>query len=455
MVNQPSPRFDRFDWIHLLVCLIGGVSFTFFLLFVVLQTVLEPKLLSETALRTSRSVRLVELALMEIPPDQLPPGVVVTTSARGPEGKLHTLGPFDRKVQQLMASRFGVFRQLQRDRPPFVESWGGIWVHLQSPRYPFVWLYQPERLSSSSVWFLPLLRSGALLMGLLIGTALFLNRYVERPFRIVFTNLPDGLPAPLPLLPEQGIAPLRVLSLRINRLLERLNNAARERRLMLRGLAHDLAGPQTRIGLQLDLLTDSLGKDQKEAMQAIASDLHQLEGITDQLRILAENDQPTLTIEQLALDDLCCRVAASYPRQPIQLRIPRLLVRLDGAGLERALRNLIDNALDHGQPPVEIKAWSKQRTLVLQVLDHGTGAMGGSTTLLTMPRSSPFHDRQRSRHRGYGLLIVERFCRDHQGQLTLQSEDGTFFARMHLVATEEGPVVLTARSQAQDPQPSR
>jgi two-component system osmolarity sensor histidine kinase EnvZ len=432
--------------------LLGGVGFSFTLLYVVLQTLLEPKLLQETALRTSRSVRLVEWALTEVPPSQLPAGVIVKTAPQGPEGRTQPLGPFDRKVQQLMATRFGVLRDLQRDLPPYVESWGGIWVHLQSPRYPSLWLYQPERLSSSSVWFLPLLRSGALLMGLLLGTALFLNRYVETPFRKVFINLPDGLPAPLPLLPEEGIAPLRVLSLRINRLLERLNNAARERRLMLRGLAHDLAGPQTRIGLQLELLDLTLEPVHQEALQAIASDMRQLEGITDQLRLLAENDLPAITVEQLALDDLCGRVAASYPRQPIRLRIPRLLVRLDGAGLERALRNLIDNALDHGQPPVEIKAWSKQRSLVLQVKDHGSGTTAGAT-LLTMPRSSPSHDRQRSRHRGYGLLIVERFCRDHQGHLSLQPTLKGFLAQMHLVATEEGPVVLNPH--ALTVQPSR
>lgn len=454
MINPHSPRFDRLDWIHLVLCLSVGIGFTFFLLYIVLQTLLEPKLLAETALRTSRSVRLVELALREIPPEKLPAGVVVKTAPLGPEGAIQPLGTFDRKVRQIMASRFGVWRELQRDRPPYVESWGGIWVRLQSSRYPSLWLYQPERLSSSSVWFLPLLRSAALLTGLLVGTGIFLNRFVERPFRKVFMQLPDDLPAPLPLLPEQGIAPLRVLSLRINRLLERLNNAARERRLMLRGLAHDLAGPQTRIGLQLDLLADSLDPIHDEALQAIASDLHQLGGITDQLRLLAEKDQPGIAIEQLALDDLCARVAASYPRQPIRLRIPRLLVRLDGAGLERALRNLIDNALDHGKPPVAIKAWTKQRTLFIEIKDGGSGTTA-NPTLLTMPRSSPSHDRQRSRHRGYGLMIVERFCRDHQGSLSLQSVEGSFLVQMHLVATEAGPVVLTPQSLARVPQPSR
>jgi two-component system osmolarity sensor histidine kinase EnvZ len=446
MHNPRSPRLDRFDWFHLILCLSAGCALSFALLYVALNTLLEPKLLAETALRTTRSVRLVELALNVLPPGKLPPGVVVITAPDGPEVATHSLGLFDRKVRDLMAKRYGVLRELRRDQPPYVEAWGGLWIRLKAPSAPHLWLYQPERLSSSSAWFLPLLRSAALLLGLVLGMILFINKRVEIPFRQVFTQLPDGLPAPLPLLPERGIAPLRVLSVRINRLLERLNNAATERKLMLSGLAHDLAGPQTRITLQLDLLADGLDNAHKEAIQAIASDLHQLRGITEQLGVLAERDQPTTNVRQLALDDLCARVAASYARRSIRLRIPRLLVRLDGAGLERALRNLIDNAFDHGEPPVEIVAWCARGLLVVEVRDHGPGVVE-TDTLLTMPPQSPAHDRQRTRHRGLGLAIVERYCRDHQGNLTLRHARGQFCARMQLAATRQGPVVLKPEAQ--------
>lgn len=453
-MNDPrSPRLDRLDWLQLILCLLGGCGLSFSLLFVALNTLLEPKVLAETALRTSRSVRLVELALEVVPPSQLPPGVVVVVAPQGPEPPFTPLAAFDQKVRDVMATRYGVWRELQRDRPPYVESWGGLWVHMRSRHNPSLWLYQPERLSSSSVWFMPLLRSAALLLGLLLGMIVFINKRVEIPFKRVFTRLPDGLPAPLPLMPEQGISPLRVLSLRINRLLERLNNASTERRLMLSGLAHDLAGPQTRITLQLDLLADTLNAEHQDALQAIASDMHQLRGITEQLGVLAERDQPSSSVGQLALDDLCNRVTASYSRQPIRLHIPRLLVRLDGAGLERALRNLIDNALDHGRPPVEIVAWRSNATLILEVKDHGKGVE--TATLLTMPRQSPAHDRQRRRHRGLGLAIVERFCRDHQGSLTLRHTHGTFIARMQLVASQEGAVVLTPKTLGAFTQPSR
>lgn len=439
-MTNPSPRFDRADWLRLLLYLIGGCGFTFSLFWLALNTFLEPKLVSETALRTSRSVGLVELSLQLVPPEKLPPGVIVKRSWHGPEGDAKPLDSFDRKVQQLMQSRYQVTRQMQRDQRPFEDSWGGMWVRLETLHTPPIWLYQPERLSTSSAWFLPLLRSAALFMGLAIGTILFLKRCVETPFNKVFLKLPDGLPAPLPLLPEQGISPLRVLSLRINRLLERLNNVAAERRAFLRGVVHDLAGPQTRIGLHLELMSDSLAEAHQDALQSMTSDLRQLEGITQQLALLAERDQPVVSVQQLALDDLCTRLATSYGGHSIHCKVSRLLVRLDASGLERSLCNLIDNALDHGQPPVQIDAWTKKATLVLQVKDQGRTP--SQANLLTMPSKSPAYDRQRRRHRGLGLAIVERFCRDHQGNLTVIPSDQGFIVQMHLVATQEGPVVL-------------
>lgn len=438
--HQTFKGLDRADWIALLLCLLAGTGLSFALLWGALQTFLEPKLLDENALRTSRSVRLVELSLQLVSPKQLPAGVILQNSWEGPEGKPLPLGIFDRKVQELMDTRYGVLRPMQRDRPPFVESWGGMWVRLYSSQSPPLWLYQPERLSSSSVWFLPLLRSGALMVGLAFGTILFLKSRVEGPFKSALGQLPDAVPAPLSLLPERGIAPLRLLILRINRLLERLNNVAAERRQLLRGIVHDLAGPQTRIGLQLELLEEALDPTHRQSLRAIRSDMQQLEGITEHLGLLAEKDLPSMAVQQLALDDFCARVVASYGRQAIQMHIPRLLVRLDGAGLERALRNLIDNAFDHGQPPVEIKAWKRASALVLEVKDQGPGP--APATLLTMPHLSPSHDRQRTRHRGLGLAIAERFCRVHQGSLSLVPDVGGFTVRMLLVASPEGSVVL-------------
>lgn len=430
--------FDHADWLALCLFLLGGCGLSFAVLFAVLHTLLEPRLVEETALRSVRSLRLVEIALMNHSVSALPPGVIVRSSPDGPEGPLQPMNSFDQQVHERMTSRYGVRRVLQRDRAPYLDSWGGIWLQLETADRSSLWLYHPDRLSSSSAWFLPFLRSAALLVGLLLGTVAFLNTKVERPFQNVLHHLPDGLPTPLPQLPEQGIAPLRRLSRSVNQLLTRLNAAGEERRQLLRGIIHDLSGPQTRICLQVDLLQGVLKSQHQKAFRAIHSDLCQLASMSEQLRLLADSDQLSAPVTHVALDDLCQRVVSSYVQHPIHLQIPNLKVRLDGAGLERALRNLIDNAIHHGQPPVAIQAWASDSTLVLEVQDQGQASPVG-------PQSEP---EQRTSHSGLGLDIVERFCRQHQGKLLLIRSKEAFVAQMHLLATSVGPVMA-------EPQPSR
>ena len=113
---------------------------------------------------------------------------------------------------------------------------------------------------------------------------------------------------------------------------------------------------------------------------------------------------------------------ASHPSRLIKLRLPRLLVNLDPEGLQRALNNLIDNALEYGAPPVELSAVRRGSDLLLRVDDHGAGIP--TETLLAIPGPSRSNDRQRQRHRGLGLAIVERFCVDHQGRLRLLESPG-------------------------------
>ncbi|MEB3258833.1 MAG: HAMP domain-containing sensor histidine kinase [Cyanobacteriota bacterium] len=430
MLRRRSQGLDRADWLALSLSLLAGCALSFTALEAILNTFLEPKLIEETALRTSRSVRLVETALEKLPPSDLPPGVIVRPSLEGPEGPIRPASSFDHQVHSVMASRYGVHRALQRDRSPYEDSWGGTWIRLQSNR-PSLWLYQPDRLSTSCAWFLPFLRGAAVLMGLLLGTVFFLKSRLEQPFQDVLLHLPVDCPTtPLPLLPVKGVAPLRLLSLRINQLLARLNATGEERRQLLRGIVHDLAGPQTRICLQVELLQGVLKPAQQKALRAIHSDLNQLAALSDHLGQLTYADQISAPVEQVDLEDLIRRVVSSYVQHPIHLQIPRLQVRLNGGGLERALRNLIDNALHHGKPPVTIQAWADHSSLVLEVQDQGEGP---AATLGNRPQGS---------RRGLGLAIVERFCHEHQGRLLLMRSQQAFTAQMHLLATPGGPVMV-------------
>jgi len=433
--------FDRRDWTDLLFSLAAGIGISFGLLLLLMRTVLEPQLVDESVRRINRNVRLVEEVLIRTSVEGLPEGVVVRSQLASPENKAQPLSDFDRQVMDQLRLREGLDREIRRDRPPLEDPWGGYWIELRvADRSSELWLYQPERLSSLSVWYLPILRSFALLLGTGAGIILFLRRHVEGPFRRVMEAIPDTSLPPLALLPERGVTPLRMLTLRINRLLERLNGVAADRRGLLRGLAHDLGGPQARLMLQAESLQESLEGPHRQVVDSMLEELRQLAAITAQLGLLADQEMPEDIHEPIALDDFCRRLVASYPANDrLVLAVPRMFLFIDLLGLERSLCNLIDNALEYGRPPVTLLAWREGSSLRIVVDDRGEGLR--SPTLLTMPTSSRADDRQRQRHQGLGLLLVDRFCRSQGGRLFLRRcEGGGLRAEMLLQPTPTNPL---------------
>jgi signal transduction histidine kinase len=416
-----TARLNYRDWWDLLsFCGLGcGIAFT--LLLVLMRTILEPQIVAESSLRISVNVKLMEEVLKTIPPDRLPAGVILQRSKLGPEGNSIYQSSFGKLLISDLKRNYDLDRRIQPDQPPLEDPWGGYWIELATNYDPPVWFYRPARLSGSSVWYLPLLRSFTTAGGVLIGIILFLKSRVETPFLDVLNRLPDTVIPPLSLIPEEGIAPMQLMSVRINRLMEGINSSAHSRRILLRGLVHDISGPQTRIGLQIESLEMQLEGKPNNSIKALNSDLEQLRKITEQLVLLAEKDQASLKSEQLSLDDLCLRVIASYSAAAVTVNMPRLLVQLDSTGIERSLRNLIDNALDHGRPPVRIQAWRENNTLSIQVVDCGLGL--SSPTIPNMPYQTHAYDRARKLHQGLGLKIVEKFCHDHSGQLRLDRGD--------------------------------
>ena len=268
-------------------------------------------------------------------------------------------------------------------------------------------------------WLWPAIRIGSLLLGGSSGVALFLQWQLQRPLQRVLRQLPAIPSGELELVPEGGMAAMRELSIRINRVLEQLNQQQESRRRFLQGLAHDLGSPLTRLSMRVERL-----EDQPEAGNALADALPQLRVEIDRLIALThllqeaageqtEPFRPRLS----AIDELCERVAASYPQQRIELAVPRLLVRLDQALIERALQNLIDNAISYGRPPIRLSAYPQKTQVVLQVEDGGGGL--SSANVLGMPRIAPADDRQQRKRSGVGLTIVERCCQLHGGRLVL------------------------------------
>ncbi|MEB3332565.1 MAG: HAMP domain-containing sensor histidine kinase [Synechococcaceae cyanobacterium] len=417
-------------------CCVGCWLISGAVLFGVLQVLLEPYLLNEQADQISRQLLLVEEAVKAGQRGRLPADLEVRPWAQQPAGSLPP-GPLEARLMELVSPDHDLRSRLLRDSAPPLPLLGGHWIRLAFEQPPSkspqtattLWLHQPSPLAGSEL-FWSLLHPLSLLLGSLFGVALFLRRQVERPLALMIEQLPLQAASSIDLLPEEGIDPLRRLSLRINRLLEQINSHTEARRQLLEGLVHDLRGPLTRLLLQVDLLTEQPDLD-PTLLAGMEHDLGALRDLSDQLAALSLESPPEDQLSTLSLDDLCRRIADSYGAGVVQVAMPRMIVRVNRSLLQRTLNNLIDNAIEYGEPPVRISVQVQDEAPLIQVEDHGSGLV--STDLLGQPPLRRADDRQRNQHRGLGLSIAEHFCRRHGGRLELQrSSLGGLSAELHL-----------------------
>lgn len=129
-----------------------------------------------------------------------------------------------------------------------------------------------------------------------------------------------------------------------NQMAEDVEQAGRERELMLAGVSHDLRTPLTRLRLSLSLLNSD-----NELSDDMVRDIEDMDAILDQFLAFIRDgrDEP---VEEVDLADLVREVVAPYnqPEERVRLCLePIPPFPLRRVSLKRMLGNLIGNALHH------------------------------------------------------------------------------------------------------------
>jgi signal transduction histidine kinase len=295
----------------------------------------------------------------------------------------------------------------------------GYWLRVRTtgPAAQTYWVYSAP--SRAMPWLWPLIRNSSLLLGCGIAVLVFLHWRLQRPMRLILNRLPVIPSSELESVPERGMGTVRELSIRINRCFEVFNQQQETRRRFLQGLAHDFGSPLTRLSMRLEdaELAGDTAAALTQALPELREDLNRLISLTHLLQQSAGHPEEPFRLITTSVDELCERVAGSYPSCRIQLRVGRRMARLDPVLIERALVNLIDNAMAYGREPIRMSASAQAGCLKLRVEDSGSGL--ASPSQLSLPQIACFDDREQGKRVGLGLAIVERCCRLHNGRLVL------------------------------------
>ena len=223
---------------------------------------------------------------------------------------------------------------------------------------------------------------------------------------------------PVPVV-ERGPRELRDLIRAFNQMMRRINDADDEKAVMLAGIAHDLKAPLTRLKLRASVLVE----DDAERMHFIR-DIDSLTRIVQQFLEFAANTPPSgptvnvdgFLAEQFAQDEAGddTPLFRLYLAAGDGFHLPR-------TSLDRLVTNLVDNALEHGAPPVDISTARRGGEWVIAVRDYGDGIPPERLDDARKPFVRLDPARAGDGHCGLGLAIVGRLAAELGGRCNIRN----------------------------------
>jgi len=239
-------------------------------------------------------------------------------------------------------------------------------------------------------------------------------------------RLGRGLDAdPLPL---SGPDEVRETTQAFNRMQDRLTRFVADRTQLLAALSHDLRSPLTAMRLRLEMLEETEDTDR---LRALVDEMQEMVEATLAFARGAAQTEAAATVDLAAvLADLAADAGAGRaqlaPTEP-------LFATVRPTALNRALRNLIDNALRYGGG-AEITLTREAGAAVISIADHGPGLPEDQLQAVF----EPFVRFEASRSRdtggaGLGLAIARTILQAHGGEVSLHNRpEGGLLALVRL-----------------------
>ncbi|WP_288794897.1 MtrAB system histidine kinase MtrB [uncultured Corynebacterium sp.] len=212
-------------------------------------------------------------------------------------------------------------------------------------------------------------------------------------------------------------------------------------------VSHELRTPLTTVRMAADMIeaeSDSLPHGAQRASRLMSSELDRFEDLLADLLEISRHDAGVADLSTAAIDLRSC-VEAAYGQVEhlareldveVQLNLPdeRIAVEADSRRLERILRNLLANAIDHSEGnPVAVDVATTDTAVGVTVTDHGVGLKPGQEELVFNRFWRA--DSSRKRHSGgtgLGLAIAREDAVLHGGTLDATGYEG-FGSRFRLI----------------------
>ncbi|MCV7160413.1 MtrAB system histidine kinase MtrB [Mycolicibacterium brisbanense] len=288
---------------------------------------------------------------------------------------------------------------------------------------------------------------GIVLLGLLAAIALLVARQIVQPVRSasrIAERFAEGhLTERMPVRGEDDMARLAVsfndMAESLSRQIQQLEEFGNLQRRFTSDVSHELRTPLTTVRMAADLIydhSDDLDPALRRSTELMVNELDRFETLLADLLEISRHDAGVaeLSVESVdlrstvrsALDNVGHLAADAAIELDVDMPATEVIAEVDPRRVERILRNLIANAIDHAEhKPVQIRMAADEDTVAVTVRDFGVGLRPGEEKLVFSRfwRSDPSRVR-RSGGTGLGLAISIEDARLHQGRLEAWGEPG-------------------------------
>ncbi len=292
-----------------------------------------------------------------------------------------------------------------------------------------------------------LLVGAVVLLVLLAAISMIVARQVVLPIRSasrIAVRFADGrLKERMPVRGEDDMARLAMsfneMAESLSRQITQLEEYGNLQKRFTSDVSHELRTPLTTVRMAADLIhdgSDELDPVLKRSSELLVAELDRFESLLNDLLEISRHDAGVAELASERLDlRMCARAAVSTVRHLARETATELIVDLpdesveadvDPRRVERILRNLLANAIDHGEgKPILLRLRADDAAAAFVVRDQGVGLRPGEEKLVfnRFWRSDPSRVR-RSGGTGLGLAISVEDANLHNGKLEAWGEPG-------------------------------
>ena len=208
----------------------------------------------------------------------------------------------------------------------------------------------------------------------------------------------------------EGRDEVAALATSFNRAADRIEALVGAQRTLLASASHELRSPLARIRVALELM----GADRPDLRDRVARDIAELDDLIGEL-LLASRLQTATELDRREEVDLLGLVAEEAARCGAEVDGEPATVRGESRLLRRLVRNLLENAVRHGAPPIEATVRKEEGRVRLRVCDRGPGVPQEEQDRIFAPFYRPASRPPAEGGSGLGLSLVRQIARGHGG----------------------------------------